>query len=263
MSANAGHRPPLLSHLARESWTWHAMSYSSCVPVKARTAKKGALAKVGAPLLFELDNCRVDFVMSVINCPKCGEENPAEAVMCWACYTPLHGQSTAKEVVPKADAEHSSVQKVGHAITDNLPVIPLASLIASGWLSRRARGPVLGVSLLALGGFFIEQRWRERKEAREIGIDEEACESPIIRIAQTVFYYALREKAATIRLRENGRGVSVHYLIEGNWHEQMKIPLYVWRPLRYVLLDYARQGEVQSVTFDLVLSPRSYCAIVG
>ena len=22
-------------------------------------------------------------------CPKCGEDNPAEAVMCWACYTPL------------------------------------------------------------------------------------------------------------------------------------------------------------------------------
>lgn len=22
-------------------------------------------------------------------CPKCGEENPSEAVMCWACYTPL------------------------------------------------------------------------------------------------------------------------------------------------------------------------------
>lgn len=22
-------------------------------------------------------------------CPKCGEENPPEAVMCWACYTPL------------------------------------------------------------------------------------------------------------------------------------------------------------------------------
>jgi hypothetical protein len=24
-------------------------------------------------------------------CPKCGEDNPAEAVMCWACYTPLSG----------------------------------------------------------------------------------------------------------------------------------------------------------------------------
>ncbi len=28
-------------------------------------------------------------------CPKCGEKNPAEAVMCWACYTSLTGGVTA------------------------------------------------------------------------------------------------------------------------------------------------------------------------
>jgi hypothetical protein len=27
--------------------------------------------------------------MSQKKCPKCGENNPAEAVMCWSCYTPL------------------------------------------------------------------------------------------------------------------------------------------------------------------------------
>jgi hypothetical protein len=28
-------------------------------------------------------------------CPKCGEMNPAEAVMCWACYAPLSGSAVA------------------------------------------------------------------------------------------------------------------------------------------------------------------------
>jgi hypothetical protein len=28
-------------------------------------------------------------------CPKCGENNPVEAVMCWACYTPLSGSVAA------------------------------------------------------------------------------------------------------------------------------------------------------------------------
>ena len=28
-------------------------------------------------------------------CPKCGEENPPEAVMCWACYTPLSAAAAA------------------------------------------------------------------------------------------------------------------------------------------------------------------------
>ena len=31
--------------------------------------------------------------MASKKCPKCGEENPAEAVMCWACYTPLTGSA--------------------------------------------------------------------------------------------------------------------------------------------------------------------------
>ncbi|MDQ3813224.1 MAG: zinc finger Ran-binding domain-containing protein [Armatimonadota bacterium] len=32
-------------------------------------------------------------------CPKCGEDNPAEAVMCWACYTPLTGAAAAAPAV--------------------------------------------------------------------------------------------------------------------------------------------------------------------
>ena len=33
--------------------------------------------------------------MNQKKCPKCGESNPPEAVMCWACYTPLSGGAVA------------------------------------------------------------------------------------------------------------------------------------------------------------------------
>lgn len=33
--------------------------------------------------------------MTKKKCPKCGEDNPPEAVMCWACYTPLSGESSS------------------------------------------------------------------------------------------------------------------------------------------------------------------------
>lgn len=33
--------------------------------------------------------------MNQKKCPKCGEMNPPEAVMCWACYTPLTGAAAA------------------------------------------------------------------------------------------------------------------------------------------------------------------------
>lgn len=35
------------------------------------------------------------FLVNKKQCPKCGEENPAEAVMCWACYTPLSGSGAS------------------------------------------------------------------------------------------------------------------------------------------------------------------------
>jgi len=59
-------------------------------------------------------------------CPKCGEENPAEAVMCWACYTPLAGGAAAAaggglvaprggvaSVTPAATAARQNEEKKG------------------------------------------------------------------------------------------------------------------------------------------------------
>lgn len=40
--------------------------------------------------------------MATKKCPKCGEENPAEAVMCWACYTPLTAGAGAAVATPGA-----------------------------------------------------------------------------------------------------------------------------------------------------------------
>ena len=187
--------------------------------------------------------------MSVINCPKCGEENPVDCVICWACYTPLHGQSTATEVGPKAEIERSMSEKVGLAITNYLPVIPLASLIASGWLSRRARGPVLGASLVALGGLFVQHKWSENKYLRENARHAEIAasdKSAVVRLAESVLYYALKRKATLTRIEVDERGVTVTFLAEGERQGEMKIPLYSWKPLRHQLLRYARQGEFYS-----------------
>ncbi len=62
--------------------------------------------------------------MATKKCPKCGEENPAEAVMCWACYTPLAGGAAAvaggglvtprggaAAVTPAATAAHQNDEK--------------------------------------------------------------------------------------------------------------------------------------------------------
>lgn len=84
----------------------------------------------------------------------------------------------------------------------------------------------------------------ERKNRRLTeGIEDD--EPPVVRIAQTILLYASKENATAIRLTENGKGFRVEYQIEGEWREQMRIPLYIWRPLRQLLLEYVRQGAVQ------------------
>ena len=83
--------------------------------------------------------------MATKKCPKCGEENPAEAVMCWACYTPLAGGAAAVAggglVTPRGGA--ASVAPVASAEdTEKSPIDPKIFLVA-------------GLLLLALiiGGF--------------------------------------------------------------------------------------------------------------
>lgn len=46
-------------------------------------------------------------------CPKCGEDNPAEAVMCWACYTPLSGAAPLTASAAAIPATAGAAGKIG------------------------------------------------------------------------------------------------------------------------------------------------------
>ena len=175
-------------------------------------------------------------------CPKCGEENPDECVICWACYTPLGHRSQRTDATPHEDkSKLTATEKARRAIANAWPLLLIGAFTANGWLPRRARLPVLGACVATVGGIFAEQKWIERKN-QQIAEDDEP---PTVRIAQTILLYAAKENATAIRMWENGKGVKVEYQIEGEWREQIKIPIYVWRPLRQLLLEYARQGTVQ------------------
>ena len=84
--------------------------------------------------------------MTTQNCPYCNEENPGEAVMCWACYTPL-GAARNDDLEPQLPLSDKSVgAKVVSVLGNSAPLGAMAGLVASGWLPRAARLPVLGAS---------------------------------------------------------------------------------------------------------------------
>lgn len=80
-------------------------------------------------------------------CPKCGEENPAEAVMCWACYTPLAGGAAAVAggglVAPRGGvAAVTPAATAAHEDDDKKAIDPKLFLIAG-----------LLVGAIIIGGF--------------------------------------------------------------------------------------------------------------
>ena len=195
--------------------------------------------------------------MTTLTCPKCREENPADADLCWACYTPL-GENAKRVAAINNTAvakPQSALEKVGRRVSEVAPpYVGLAGVFAHSWLPRALRWLVLSASLSVLGGPFLLDKRRERASRGEGPIDaaematDGPAETPTERIASTILLYAVKEKVTRIRIEKHGRGVDVFYQIEGEWHEQMKMPLYVWTPLRQKLLDYARQGGLDSVT---------------
>ena len=78
--------------------------------------------------------------MNQKKCPKCGENNPAEAVMCWACYTPLSGGATVAAGPGGATTMAGSGTAVAHKEeSEKKPVAP--------WQI----GVIVGALLLGLG----------------------------------------------------------------------------------------------------------------
>lgn len=72
--------------------------------------------------------------MATKKCPKCGEENPAEAVMCWACYTPLAGGAAAAAggglVAPRGGAAAVTPAATAAAEEEKKAVDPKIFLVA-------------------------------------------------------------------------------------------------------------------------------------
>lgn len=158
------------------------------------------------------------------DCPKCGEDNPIEAVMCWACYTPL-GSGAAVEAARKKRQAHERATRLEDFFCYALPFAGIALFIASGY-ARKIRFPLVGVGLLS---FLLSFVWSKRRNV--IHARNQAQESsPIEGITNTFLLYAVRDGASKIRLR-TGIGTCIHYLIGEEWREQMKLPIYIWSPL--------------------------------
>ena len=170
-------------------------------------------------------------------CPHCGEENPANATMCWACYSPLPGTDYAN-----AQARARQNEKIKNAACWGLGFGALASWLASGYFPKR-RGTLIGAGAAATATIFAWGKWDEHKlKNRSLPKQDDEDQDPIHRILNTILLYAARDGATQIRVRA-GLNVRVHYLINDEWQEQIRIPDYIWMPMRKLLLQTTNQWQ--------------------
>ena len=181
-------------------------------------------------------------------CPHCGAVSPAEAVICWACYTPLGARKASASPSPTIpETEISAKTKLKRWVSDAAPWAAIVGLAANGWLPRRARWPVLGAGLSVLGGPLLLTQWKQLAGDKSADAAMNEAEKSIsVRIAETVFSCALQAKSNRVRIEESGQSVRFKYQIEGEWREQIAMPLRDWRSLRHQLLLCARQGEFRA-----------------
>lgn len=196
--------------------------------------------------------------------------------MCWACYAPLSDGKHSSDLRKKENR-----RKVWRGMMEAAPPMAILFLFgASGWVPREYGGYFLAVAVgVPVLSLLIEgvQRLRNRfkvapepppKPKGPLLLDPHAItngaaladEEPIVRIAGTVILYALKDGADTIRLSHGVRGVRVQYHIGSEWVEQMKIPGYVWKPLRDYLweLPVPSTDGIPTEDFIAILEDKSY-----
>lgn len=176
-------------------------------------------------------------------CPKCGEESPEAAVMCWACYSPL-GNAKLAPIRPSEDEPELRFPRPawwrGKAeIAAQIAMI--GALVSSGWWRGKARFSVLSAGLAGVGIFVgLEKRAdsQRAKQREQNKIDPRDRHSAVCHIADTILIQAITFKTAQVRIRPLEFAevvdypVEVVFLIEGEWSQWMNLPLHLWRPLQ-------------------------------
>ena len=172
-----------------------------------------------------------------IACPQCREPNPENASQCWQCRYDFQ-KPAPFFVTPKF-------------------ILGVVFLAFSGWLPSPLNAISLGFGLLIIGRWlsvgqhnFVRQFAPEEIEIPNANSSDllrsydDTDEAPIARIVNTILHYALRDGATRIYLDKHAKGIGVFYKVGDEWREQMKIPNYIWVPVREYLQNWAQSRQI-------------------
>ncbi len=166
--------------------------------------------------------------------------------MCWACYTSF--SDTESDLGRKKKRLGMNIHREPkHLFRFAIIWGSLVSFMSSGYFPDYSFA-LFGTGAGCVVAVIIWDVWEKRKASR-LGVTE-GNEEPVQRILDTILLYGVRDGASQIRLRA-GIGVQVHYFINGEWYEQMKLPAYVWGALRSLIIEKTDNWQ-KSILFGMM-----------
>lgn len=196
-------------------------------------------------------------------CAKCGEENPAEAEVCWACYWPA-GRSWTPGVdeEPKVTVKWEDELGNSHPVPPRtwldqtlglLPPLSYAALFSAGWWRGKTRFVTLGG---ALAGFALS-RWLEARRERE---RERQSAGPMPRqtdwgrLIDSILRRSLSTRATQIRLTRQGSDpLRVEFCHEKEWRLQYELSWRLWSALQMEVCNRAWSDTIAITDYGVLL----------
>ncbi|BCM92431.1 hypothetical protein IAD21_04311 [Abditibacteriota bacterium] len=119
-------------------------------------------------------------------------------------------------------------------------------LLTSGYFPQN-RAALIGVGMVGIATWVGWTKWTNRPAIHQ-AIREQEKENTA-RYLDSLLVIAMSEGASQVRLRA-GIGIQVDSLVNGEWHELMRLPAFVWKTLRPLLIEKSRNWQ-RAIQFEL------------
>jgi len=173
-------------------------------------------------------------------CLRCGEENPPQATLCWACYTPRNEKSQGRV---DTEARRRRRDKIQGWIFQILFFGGGAAFVASGYIVPKRR-QLLGVGTLAATALGVWMNWDKIQTKRQQAeVARHPSVEPFVRIANTILRCGANDGATQMRLKAGTIGVLLQSEIEGEWRDEIQMPSSMWNDLRGHLWSVTRNWK--------------------
>lgn len=198
-------------------------------------------------------------------CLVCGEENPADAVMCWACYTPAGTKD--KPGSPNGPTIETTLEwedEFGYChpvppktwrekFWRDFPGVFYLAIISAGWWRGKTRFAVLGTGI---AGAFVLGKWedRARRERERAYRQAPPRQDDSGRMVDSLLRLCVQAGASGLRIVRGEKGLLlIEFRLENQWRPHLKLERGYWTLLESGFTRRIKSNAIKITDFGVMI----------